>query len=54
VLLDDKHQWLNHHDIAVDGPVLHRDEYDPSLVHVYLLSYERHTLIGHWILPTAG
>ena len=54
VLLDDKNQWLNHHDIAVDGPVMHRDENDPSLVHLYLLSYERHTLIGHWILPTAG
>lgn len=45
-----KSHWLNHHDIAVDGPILHRDEHDPSLVHLYLLSYERHTLLGHWIL----
>ena len=50
VLLDDKNHWLNHHDIAVDGPVLHRDEHDPLLVHLYILSYERHSLIGHWIL----
>jgi hypothetical protein len=52
VLLDPSGLWLDHHRIAVDGPVLHRDADDPGLVHLYLLSYERHTLIAHFVLAT--
>jgi uncharacterized membrane protein YdjX (TVP38/TMEM64 family) len=50
LLLDDAGRWVNHHEVAVDGPVLHRDARDPELIHLYLLSYERHTLIGHWVI----
>lgn len=50
VLLDEKNRWINHHDAAIDGSVLHRDEKDPMLVHLYLLSYERHTLVGHYVV----
>ncbi len=53
VLLDAQGRWINHHDVAVDGPVLHRDANDPALLHVYLLSYERHSLIGHYVVSTA-
>lgn len=53
VLLDENDRWIDHHSIAVDGPVLHRDEKEPHLLHVYLLSYERHSLIGHFVLPTS-
>lgn len=52
VLLDGEGRWVDHHSLAIDGPVLHRDEHDPSLIHVYLLSYERHTLIGHFVIST--
>lgn len=47
VLLDGADRWINHHEVAIDGPVLHRDEDDPNLLHAYLLSYERHSLIAH-------
>ncbi len=40
--LDEDDHWLNHHELAVDGVVLHRDADDPEVLHVYLLSYERH------------
>ncbi|GAB61686.1 MAG: hypothetical protein DWB56_15250 [Candidatus Jettenia sp.] len=50
VLLDSKDTWVNHHKLAVDGPVLHRDIDNPNSLHVYLLSYERHSLVGHFIL----
>ena len=30
---------------------MHRDEYDPNLVHLYLLSYERHSLVAHFVIP---
>jgi hypothetical protein len=52
VLLDSQDRWINHHDVAIDGPVIHRDENDPTILHVYLLSYERHSLIGHYIVCT--
>jgi len=41
VLLDSQNRRINHHEVAIDGPVLHRDKVNPDLVHVYLLSYER-------------
>src|SRR5262249_44830232 len=53
VMLDEQDRWINHHDLAVDGPVLHRDESDPSKLHVYLLSYERHSLIAHFVVSAA-
>ncbi|CAG7857750.1 hypothetical protein MCAMS1_02689 [biofilm metagenome] len=51
LLLDSNGQWINHHDAAIDGQIIHRDEHDPYLLHVYLLSYERHALIGHYLVP---
>ena len=50
VLLDSEGRWLDHHHIAVDGSIMHRDALDPNLLHVYLLSYERHTLTGHFVI----
>jgi len=49
-VLDENDRWLDHHKLAVDGPVMHRDMNNPNLVHVYLLSYERHSLVAHYIL----
>jgi hypothetical protein len=50
VLLDGQDRWINHHVVAIDGPVLHRDKVNPDLLHLYLLSYERHSLIGHYLI----
>lgn len=50
VLLDENDRWIDHHSFAIDGPVLHRDETDPDLLHIYLLSYERHSLIAHIVV----
>ncbi|MDP3090635.1 MAG: hypothetical protein Q8N04_08160 [Nitrospira sp.] len=48
--LDAQNHWLDHHAIGVDGPLFHWDADGPSLLHLYLLSYERHTLLNHVIL----
>jgi hypothetical protein len=32
--------------------VMQRDARKPDLLHVYLLSYERHTLIAHFLVST--
>jgi hypothetical protein len=47
LLLDARDAWIDHHRAAIDGQVLHRDEQDPDLLHLYLLSYERHSLVLH-------
>jgi len=31
---------------------MHRDDKDPNVLHVYLLSYERHSLVGHFVVST--
>lgn len=48
MLLDQENKWIDHHDLGVDGPVLHLDLDQPNLLHLYLLSYERNTLIAHY------
>jgi hypothetical protein len=48
--LDSQDRWMDHHAIGVDGPLLHWDTNDPSLLHLYLLSYERHALLNHFVL----
>ena len=51
VLLDADEKWIDHHSFAIDGPVIHRDAADPYRLHVYLLSYERHAIIAHLVVP---
>jgi hypothetical protein len=50
MLLDDNDRWIDHHTFAIDGVAMHRDATDPAMLHVYLLSYERHSLIGHFVV----
>lgn len=52
VLLDGQGRWIDHHSVGVDGPVLYRDDKDPEILHVLLLSYERNSLVGHFIVST--
>ena len=49
-LLDSKDRWIDHHHLAVDGSVMHLDMDNPNLLHLYLLSYERNTLITHLLI----
>ncbi len=50
LLLGPSGDWMDHHKVGIDGPVIHRDQEDPDLCHIYLLSYERHSLIRHFVL----
>ena len=49
-VLDENNAWIDHHSMAVDGPVIHRDIDNPELLHLYLMSYERHLLVAHFEL----
>ena len=45
---DEKGRWLDSHTIGVDGPLMHWDA--DGKLHVWLLSFERHALVGHYAL----
>ena len=49
-LVDSQERWIDHHRLAVDGPVMHLDRDNPELLHLYLLSYERNTLVAHFLI----
>ena len=48
--LDENDGWIDHHSMAIDGPIIHRDLDNPDLVHLFLMSYERHLLVAHFEL----
>ncbi|MGH7207034.1 MAG: hypothetical protein ACREI2_12590 [Nitrospiraceae bacterium] len=48
--LDVQDRWIDHHAIGVDGPLLHWDADDPSTLHLYLIAYERHALLNHFVI----
>lgn len=50
VLLDENGKWLDSHLIGIDGPLLHLDKDDPNKLHVWILGFERHALIAHYVL----
>ena len=53
LILDENNEWVDHHSLGIDGPVMHKDKNNPQVFHLYLLSYERHTLIAHYVFsPT--
>jgi hypothetical protein len=51
VLLDKDDRIIDYrHDVGLNGVVLHRDIDSPNLLHLYLLSYERITLVNHYLI----
>ncbi|MEM8614820.1 MAG: hypothetical protein AAGF93_22625 [Cyanobacteria bacterium P01_H01_bin.105] len=54
MVVDDNNRIVNYRgDIGLNGIVLHRDETNPDLLHVYPMSYERITLVGHYTVDLA-
>lgn len=50
VLLDSHGKWINHHDVGIDGSIIFLDKNHPNHLHFYLVSYERHAVIAHYVL----
>lgn len=54
VLLDNENGVIDYRqDIGLNGLVMHRDKHDENLLHIYLMSYERITLMSHYIVDLA-
>ena len=49
-LTDEKNHWLDSHEIGIDGPILYWDANVPNRLHLWLLSFERHALVGHYTI----
>lgn len=44
-----KGSWLDSHRIGIDGPIFHFSDAERKVLHLWLLSFERHALVGHYI-----
>jgi hypothetical protein len=48
MLIDKKGRWIDSHKVGIDGPLMHWDAEDQNVLHVYVLSFERHAFVGHY------
>lgn len=49
-LLDQKGNWLDSHKIGIDGSLFHFDKEDKSKLHLWILAFERHAFVGHYVI----
>ena len=50
LLVDAEGNFVDSHNLGIDGPLMHLDVSDPTKMHIWLLSFERHSLVGHYIV----
>lgn len=50
ILLDENDKFIDSHLFGIDGPLFHWDENDEDLLHYWILSFERHALVGHYTI----
>ncbi len=48
MLLNEKGEWIDSHKVGIDGPIFHFSDEQKSQLHLWLLSFERHALVGHY------
>jgi len=50
ILTDENNKWLDSHFVGIDGPLLHWDENEEGLLHLWVLAFERHAFVGHYTI----
>lgn len=50
LLLDEKGRFLDSHHTGIDGPLMHFTDSEKNELHIWLLSFERHALVGHYVI----
>ena len=53
-LADENGNWLDSHQVGIDGPVMYWDVDRPQVLHIWLLSFERHAFVGHYTVEVIG
>lgn len=51
MLMTKDNKWLDSHKVGIDGPLMFHDKTHPERLHLYILSFERHALVGHYTIP---
>jgi len=49
-LSNEKSEWMDSHKVGIDGPLMYFDNEDENSLHIWLLSFERHAFVGHYIV----
>ncbi|MEO6830852.1 MAG: hypothetical protein ABI169_01530, partial [Chitinophagaceae bacterium] len=49
-LLTKDGKWLDSHFIGIDGPLMYLDVKDPHQLHFWILAFERHAFVGHYVV----
>jgi len=50
MFLDKDNRWVNSHSLGVDGIAMHLGDQNPREFHIWLLSFERHAFVGHFVI----
>jgi hypothetical protein len=50
LILDEQGKWLDSHKVGIDGPIFHFSDEQKNTLHLWILSFERHALVGHYQL----
>ena len=48
LLTDEQNHWLDSHFVGIDGPLLHWDDKEEGVLHLWILAFERHAFVGHY------
>jgi hypothetical protein len=50
LIVDENNHFLDSHFVGIDGPLFHRDANYPNILHMWVLSFERHAFVGHYVI----
>jgi hypothetical protein len=50
MLVDNQGQYIDNHDLGIDGVLMHWDSEEKDRLHLWILGFERHALVGHLLL----
>jgi hypothetical protein len=49
-LLDEKGNWLDSHEVGMDGILLYRKEGNSAKIHAFILAFEQHSFVRHTVM----
>ena len=50
LLINEDENFIDSHWLGIDGQLLHWDKKKKDMLHVWILSFERHAFVGHYTL----
>jgi hypothetical protein len=50
LLLDENGKYIDSHKVGIDGPLFHFDVGNENLLHLWVLAFERHAFVGHYLI----